>query len=308
MKGAPFLKVFEPKDMNDTALKFYNDESLKAIHFYETKHQSGKEVDHIMKTANQIDLVWHAINESKEEFWEGRSYLEPVWDEIQGIRAIRMGDILFAIRMGAGLRIITVPKGTHPDVIAEMKTAAKRFDSFNSFFIIPEEGAEVTLETGQGQINYEALKLVLLQSIAAYTGYPLAGFQGLEMERQGGDFNEEKVQDVWRVIQQEEEDFLRWVITRFSPYYDWGFDDESEYIINWKGREEISDIAQAKLENLNSTTHAALVNAGIMSAEEAREKWGLKGPAPERPNMFNVGVTSSGEEEDNEEEPDDVQE
>ena len=43
--------------------------------------------------------------------------------------------------------------------------------------------------------------------------------------------------------------------------------------------------------------------AGIESVEEVRERRGLTGPIPERPNTFSVGVTSKGEEE--EEEPTD---
>ena len=307
MKGAPFLKIFESKDVDETTKEFYNDQSLKKIHFWETKHKSGEEFTHKMDSPAKINLVWHEINEGKEDFWDGRSYLEPCWDEIQGIRAIRMGDILFAIRLGAGLRIITVPKGTHPDVISEMKSAGKRMDSFNSFWIIPEEGAKVDIETGQGQINYEALKIVLLQSIAAYTGYPLAGFQGLEMERQGGEFNEEKQQDVWRVLQQKAEAQLRWVITRFSDFYGWGYDDDSDYIIKWVGREEISDMAQAQLDSLVATKDASLIMSGVLSPEEVRDRMGLKGPVPERPNMFNVGVSSSGEDSTDENEEDAVE-
>ena len=61
-EGAPFLKVFEPKQVDDTALEFYNDESLKKIHFFETKHKTGKSIPHKMDTPAKIDLVWHHLN------------------------------------------------------------------------------------------------------------------------------------------------------------------------------------------------------------------------------------------------------
>jgi hypothetical protein len=262
-----------------------------------------------MDTKAKIALVWHNIEDTHEDFWNGRSYLEPVWDEIQGLRAIRMGDILFAIRLGAGLRIITIPKGTHPDVIAEMKTAARNLESFNGFFVIPEEGADINIETGQGQINYEALKLVLLQSIAAYTNYPIAGFQGLEMERQAGDFQEEKVLDVMRVIQRQVEPSLRWVIQHFSEFHEWGITEKTEYDFRWKGREEISEGAQAQLDLLMAQKDQLELMAGIVSVKEVRDRRGLKGPIPEKPSPFSIGVSGlEGDEEDNEEDQDnDVQ-
>ncbi|GAF91993.1 unnamed protein product, partial [marine sediment metagenome] len=200
MAKAPFLKVFESDDADDDNFLLYNDGSIKKLHINEEEHHTGKNILHKFETAKDIANVWHNLQETKEHYWEGRSYLEPVWDEIQGIRAIRMGCVLFAIRVGAGLRIIVLPSGTDPDVVAEMKSAAQKWEAFNGFFVIPQEGAEVNIETGQGQIDYEKLKLVLLQSIAAYTNYPIAGFQGLEMERQAGEFQEEKVLDVARVI------------------------------------------------------------------------------------------------------------
>ena len=216
--GAPFLKVFEPSQVDDDAFELYNDGSIKKLYINEEQHQTGKVIPHKFESSKQLANVWHNIQETKEHYWEGRSYLEPVWDEIQGIRAIRMGCVLFAVRVGAGLRIITLPAGTDEEVIDEMKEAAQKWEAFNGFFVIPSEEAEVKLETGQGQINYEALKLVLLQSIAAYTNYPIAGFQGLEMERQAGEFQEEKVLDVMRVIQRDVEDELRWLIARFSEF------------------------------------------------------------------------------------------
>lgn len=305
MEKTPFLKVFEPKDIDDENFLLYNDGSIQKLYVFEQEHMTGKQLTHKFEKNKEIQNVWHNIQETKEKYWEGRSYLEPVWDEIQGIRAIRMGCVLFAIRVGAGLRIIVLPEGTDSDIIADMKEAAQKWEAFNGFFVIPKEGAEVNIETGQGQINYEALKLVLLQSIAAYTNYPIAGFQGLEMERQAGEFQEEKVLDVSRVIQSDAEDELRWLIARFSEFYDWGYDEDSDYIIKWRGKEEISDQAQAQLDNLRATADATDINAGILSADEVRAKRGLTGSAPERPDMMRFSIKDDTDQEDDDEEEED---
>lgn len=304
LKKEPFLKIFEPKHIEEDKFLLFNDGSIAQLHINEEEHLTGKNIPHKFNTYDKTKNVWHNLQETKEHYWEGRPYLEPVWDEIQGIRAIRMGCVLFAIRVGAGLRIIVLPAGTDPDVISDMQDAAQKWEAFNGFFVIPEGEAQVNIETGQGQIDYEKLKLVLLQSIAAYTNYPIAGFQGLEMERQAGEFQEEKVLDVCRVIQRDAEDELRWLITRFSEFYNWGYDDKSDYIIKWRGKEEISDYDQATLDQLLATKDQTLIMAGIESVEEVRKRRGLTGPIPERPTGFGINVSGLDEREE-EEEPED---
>jgi hypothetical protein len=306
--GQPFLKTFEIKCVDDPNYELYNDHTIKKLKIDEERHKADAEGNshypHTFTTTEQLKNVWHNIQETKEHQWEGRSYLEPIWDEIQGLRAIRMGCVLFAIRMGPGLRIIILPPGTDPDIISDMKTAAQKWEAFNGFFVVPAaEGAGAHIESAN-HINFEEFKLVCLQGIAAYTNYPIAGFQGLEMERQAGDFQEEKVLDVYRVIQNEVEDQLRWLIARFSEYYDWGYDLDSDYIIKWRAKEEISDMAQATLDNLLATNDQIRITSGVKSVQEIRDELGLTGPPPEPRDMFGIKVSGLDKEKEDDEQDD----
>ncbi len=303
-KGQPFIKIFRHDAIKADSKLIYNDGTLKEITLLSKSFPDGKEVPHMFKLAG-LDNVYQNIVRYKDQTWEGRSYLEPIWDELQGIRLIRMGATLYAIRVGAGLRIITVPKGTHKDVIEEMKLAAAKTESFNGFFIIPEEGAKVAIESGGGEVNYDALKSVLLESIAAYTHYPIAGFTGIEIERQGGDFNEEKVLDVWRYIQRAYEPLLRFLLARFDIHHKFGIPLD-KITISWLGREEISDSNKVKLEILEADRDARLITAGIKSAQEIRDERGLEGDLPEPPQIgFRVDGLQDEEEDEEEEENDD---
>ncbi len=302
----PFLKVFEIKYVDDSSYELYNDHTVKYLKINEERHKADAEGNSFYPhefTGDKLKNVWHNIQETKEHPWEGRSYLEPIWDEIQGLRAIRMGCVLFAIRLGPGLRIIVLPPGTDPSVIEDMKDAAQKWEAFNGFFVVPTEGS-AHIESAN-HIDFESFKLVCLQSISAYTNYPIAGFQGLEMERQAGEFQDEKVLDVFRVIQSDVEDQLRWLITLFSEYYNWGYDKDSDYIIKWRAKEEISELSQANLDQARATADSTDIMSGVLSPDEIRKNRGIEGPAPEREEQgFGIQVSGLDNKEEDEQEND----
>ena len=55
-------------------------------------------------------------------------------------------------------------------------------------------------------------------------------------------------------------------------------------------------------EGIEIANEVQLINGGIESVEDVRKRRGLKGPAPERPDMFGIGV--KGLNEPNEDKPD----
>lgn len=281
-----FVKVFRPEQVDDTKLKYNKDETIAAIAFKEPDPKGG--ADKAWEVKDLADLYYN-IHRQKQDWWDGRSYLEPIWDEIQGLRAIRMGAVLFAIRVGAGLKIVKVPPNTPAAVLAEIKEAAKRLDSLNGWFILPLDEAEVTIESGTGMVDYHALKRVCLEAITAYTGLPMASLTGIEQERQGADFNQMSEDDYKRELQRQYEDLANWLILRFNELYDWGLSEDS-YDIKWRIHEEISDKAQAETDVIRATADATDITSLVLSPQEVRDIRGIIGPAPEpRPAMsFNI--------------------
>ncbi len=332
-KDQPFVKVYEPD--RTEKIHYFNDRTIKKITLWDNDPVSGQqiritigeeeaEVDPekgIFGKDKLPDLFWNIVRH-KKNWWEGASYLEPVWDELVGLRLVRAGCVLFAIRVGAGLKIIRVPEGTPQKVIDDMESAAMKLDSLSGFFIVPLEGAEIDIETGTGMIDYEKLKAVLIQSISAKTGLPRAAFEGIEMERQGGSFNEQRIFDYWRQLQREYEDKLKWVLLRYNDYYNWGLEETKEkeslidkikrkvkrikpFEIEWTNRKSLTEMEQAELDEKIANTEATLVAAGIKSADESRPKLGLTGSAPERPADISMSIEDLDDKDDEEDETND---
>ena len=283
----PFIRVFEPIQVEEVL--YYNDGDIQSITIKDRDPNTGQDIK-LEITDKEVDAVFEIINKRKSWFWEAQSYFEPIWDELVGLRLIRSGAVLFAVRVGAGLKIVKIPPNTDPATLAQIKTAAQKLDSLNGWFVLPVEEAEIEIETGTGMVDYDALKQALLGSLAAKTGYPKAAFEGIEMERQGGDFNEERLLDCERVIQRRYKEIAKWLTIHLSDYHGWGITEES-FVMRYVRREVVSERQQEEINGLKATTHSTYVNSGVMSADEVRAILGLKGPAPERPNAFGIGVT-----------------
>jgi len=281
-----FLKVFRSAQIDSSNLEYNKDETIKKISFKEAHPISGDDTPWEVKDLKDL---YHNIQRQKENWWEGRSYLEPIWDELQSLRAIRMGATLFAVRVGAGLKIIQIPKNTPKSVVAQMKIAARELNSLNGFFLLPDEEAKVTISSGSGMVDYHALKRVCLEAVTAYTGIPMVTLVGIEMERQGADFNQESEDDYKREIWRQYEPIAKWLILRYNEYYEWGLTEDS-FTLELRLREDISDKDQADTDLVRAQADSTDVNAGILSPDEVREARGIEGKAPERPSMFGVNV------------------
>ena len=314
-KDNPFLKVFEPVHIEK--IFYYNDGSIQGVKIKDRNPNDGTAIPlavglvpdddgKTIDTDNDISNVYEIINKRKQYFWEAQSYFEPIWDELIGLRLIRSGAVLFAVRVGAGLKIVKIPPGTDPDVIDEMKTAAKKLDSLNGWFILPVDEAEVTIETGTGMVDYDSLKQALLGSIATKTGYPKAGFEGIEMERQGGAFNEERVLDCDRIIQRVYKDVAKWLTTKLSDFHGWDITDDN-FVMRYVKREIVNEREQEEINGIKATNHTTYINAGVYDEQYVRNLLGIEGTAPGKPDMFNIGVKGLEGDKADEEEPEEAE-
>ena len=66
-------------------------------------------------------------------------------------------------------------------------------------------------------------------------------------------------------------------------------------------------MTQAQLDQAIATKDETDIRAGVVSPQEVRDRRGLKGPAPKRPDMVSIGVTGleDKKEDQEEEEPED---
>lgn len=298
-KGEPFLKSFDPRQIGKEELKFFNDGTLKQIKLSEPDPNTKLEVTYNFPGDGDLENVYYNQQRFKRYNWLGRSYLEPIWDDLLSTDFTCGAATLYGIRYGAGLKVIKIPEGTDPEVVELMKTAARTLESYNGWFLAPMSEAEITLLQGI-VIDYNHLKMVALENISAYTGYPIAGFRGIEMERQGGEFNNEQVQDCWREIQRNNYDLTKWLILRLNDHFGWGLTEEEFPKIKFHTREVISERQQAELDLLNAQSAQVRIAAGITTEQDERDKMGIEGTAPGKPQMEFM-IQDKGQEEPEEE-------
>lgn len=277
----PYLKVYSEDLIMDDKLSFSHDEKLEkcGVIDYSLVDGETKDTNYYFphetntiddKPVNKIDAVYYHIEETKERFWLGRSKIEPVWDCLQGLEIIEMGLVLYAIRVGGGLRIIAVPQGLSEDEFDKLKESAKRMDSINGYFLVPE-GVDVTIETSSGNVNYQLLKQALIEHLSAYLKVPQARMKGIEPgQREGADTNEQSYFDVLRDIQNQAEKIVKWLIEQFNKPQAWGL-VEDQYKIKWNIRNELTEKDQAELDAMKAERVSMLFTSNIISQATAQE-------------------------------------
>lgn len=296
LKGIPFLKAFEPADVDQSRTAFYRDGSLKSTrvhlwnkdaldHWFEIGVNDGFQ----SREPANIDNAFYTRYSYKRKFWKGRSEIENIWDIIWGLRAIHMGCTIFAIRKAAGLRIVVLPPGMNAssEEVSDMRTASKKMDAFDAFFIIPP-GADVKVDAS-GQADYSSLKDTLLSALSAKTGIPLAKFNGIEMERQGGDFNQELMFDAWRYKQRIRTPMTEWVTNRFNLFFSW-YDEGTDWKPMFRMRVEVSDKEKSEILSTNVTSYSEAISANLISIANAQKELGfpveeVENPIPEIGNI-----------------------
>lgn len=312
---APIMLAFEPSDVDNGNTTFYSDHTLKG-----TKLRKWSK-----ETANTTDQDWYYVGEVdtpegkdiikapienayfvsptyKRKFWEGRSELECLWDLLWGLRAIHMGCTIFAIRKGAGLKIIIMPPDASAEDIEQMKDGAKRLDSFDGFWLAPE-GADVKIDA-TGQADYNSLKDAILRAISAKLKIPKARLDGIEPGNlEGAKVNEEAMFDVWRRIQRLARPIIKWIIERYNSVYEWFPEKEegvlTEWDIEFRVRESIDEEKEATILATNVSSYTEAINADLISVTNAQKELGFPEEEVNNPKPI-LGTLQIGDDPDDE--------
>ena len=143
-----------------------------------------------------------------------RSIFEPIFDDLVGLTNISQQIVIKQIRIGSGIRNITVPWEMYAD-----KEAMTKFEGqlenmgVNSLMITPgdKDGvAKVELYFGEGSMSSKEDKEEILGNIAAYTRIPIEAWKGSMLGVRSGDANRDMLLNQYSKINTDEEEYVLW--------------------------------------------------------------------------------------------------
>lgn len=275
-RSQPFITAFEPKEIDTSKMEYYNDRSLKTIGLkMRTVMNDSALSEEIQEIGGKdIENVLLCRSGTKKDWWKGRSYLEPIWDELFGLRLLRCGATLLGIRVGAGLKIIIEPLNLPPLIRDQLRSGAKKMDSIDGAFFVPE-GVDVKLQSTTGTFDYEKLRSILQEAISAYSKIPMARFRGIEPgQLEAGKVNESSYFDVLRKIQRPNVARTKWLISRFDIFHKFNLPDNFD--ISWRVRPELTEEEQVSIDFIRTQRLTLLVQNNIITREAAAREEGFQ--------------------------------
>lgn len=312
-----FLNTFDPRDFGiefDKFDKIVKLDVTERIKFFDSEQVLEKrDID-----SKDFENFLYRYRKGKRERNKGVSYLESIHDVLIGIQTLDESCVYFIIRVGAGLKIIYVPKDKLNDAeyMAELEESIRSMNAENTTMIlgtdVGEEPTRVELLTGQA-IDFNTLLDFFLKFISLKTGIPITILQGVTPgQLEGGKINETLLFDVLQKIQKNYEPLLRWIIDRIAAL---NTIEMGEYEIEWLTREAVDEVGKQdlltkridnfiKLRNDIGTTHDIAASMSELEInEDDLDQDKLEEKRLMRENLMN---RPDGEEDDNEEptEPD----
>ena len=150
----------------------------------------------------------------------GKSLLEPVWDTLFGLSMLDENAVYFVVRVGGGLKVLKVSDAVWNDTRKREKLIdqVEQWNSGNSVFVLPmpiigdaRNNIDLTLESGN-QIDFLAVRDLLVGSLAAATGIPREAWLGNEIGLRSAEVNQENADKIKQKERKNYENFLRWCI------------------------------------------------------------------------------------------------
>lgn len=214
----------------------------------------------------QLTRFRYRIQKQKRKRNDGRSVLEPIWDPLNTAEIICQQTGYFAIRKGAGLKIVKA------DVADEAEAAKIRTEIIkmaeSTVAIIPED-ADLTVDAS-GQADYMALLEVPLIFICASTGLPMAKLRGVIGGEQEGSITNIRslYYNILKGIQDQEKVNFRDQISILAEMFSWSLPEGWD--IQWKFTQEQSEAEQTDMMTKRAASIESL--SQIMTLNEIRTK------------------------------------
>lgn len=195
--------------------------------------------------------VYELIINETDTKGEGISEMEACWDTFIGLMMLDASGTYFVIRNGSGVPISKVPMSLMSDseFMEIFDDAIVGIGSPNDAITIPTsdnpDEAGVSFDFVQAdQMDFLALRDLLLGSLAVITSYPREGWLGSELGLRSGETNKKKQDGVHQEIQNMYRNTIEWIINTANMNYEW-FPEGNKFEIDYE-----SDIAISLEEKL----------------------------------------------------------
>lgn len=270
------LVVFEPDDLEMITIKSTG-VLVGVVATEKVGLGADDQIHHIGKTKTdrnpitpkeklQLTRFRYRIQKQKRKRNDGRSVLEPIWDPLNTAEIICQQTGYFAIRKGAGLKIVKA------DVADEAEAAKIRTEIIkmaeSTVAIIPED-ADLTVDAS-GQADYMALLEVPLIFICASTGLPMAKLRGVIGGEQEGSITNIRslYYNILKGIQDQEKVNFRDQISILAEIFSWSLPEGWD--IQWRFTQEQSEAEQTDMMTKRAASIESL--SQIMTLNEIRTK------------------------------------
>lgn len=247
------FRGYEPVDYE---LKFTNEGILERIKAWFRINTASIPLNtHIWEGDELVDTFYY-VYDPKTIVGEAMSYLEPIWDALWALYVIHQNSTLYAVRVGGGLKVAKVPMGLlkNQEWRSEFNAGLINVNSPNTIMIIPkmegnvENNVEFELVTGDGSIDFKAIRDLHLEMITAYSGVPKNKLIGAELGMANSQENTLNFFDVLQGIQKELTPLIKWYVKQIAVFHDLiPEDDKFNFNITFGAREELTDEAKAEL-------------------------------------------------------------
>jgi hypothetical protein len=246
------------------------------------KFVSGTLIERLQYTTDKLfehKLGFDKINNSfvfmifkeKRKTLEGRSELEPIWDDLNGLYIASFLEVI-AVAKATGAVILQLKEARALKTDAQKAAASAPLREFGHTLslILPDDAkVEVTYPKGVGEISTLVQDLYIKLAVAS--GYPLEAWRGSQQGNQSGAFQTtKKLYEVHKTIQKRAKKFYKQSIKILAGIL--GITLPEKFVLEWRFKEVVSDKEQSDKELVDAQTDA--IDAQEFTGNELRARRG----------------------------------
>lgn len=279
------MKVDDGGDIEELTLREEIPNHQDYVHHI---HGKFKQEDNSVKEYNLLGMTHHVVVRKTDKRYIGRSIIEPIFNVCNGRHSLINSLGIFVGRVSAGIRKAHVHVRDENDdsVVAAHKLGMKNLEAEHTTVILRSgfdaDGNpwrdELEIDTGN-DFNFTDKLDIYHKALAGQTSIPKNYWDGQFAGTLGADAVLKLLFSTYKLIQNDTTPWLIEVIKKWCSYKE-GKEWKDSYYLEWNLQPQLSDKEKAEIKLLETSTYIPLVQAMIMTVEEAREKLGFEGPLP----------------------------
>ena len=203
-----------------------------------TEHVQGSNattIDHSWGEKDDKSGLYELIISDIFKKGTGISELEKIWDILFGLMTLEEHATLYAIRNGGGLPVAKIPMSLLADeeFMVAFNSGMQKFGAINTINIIPTadddtfKGVEFDVIQSD-QMDFLAIRDLLLGALAAATGIPREVWLGSELGLKSAETNRDSFYTLKQNIQAMYEKLFEWIIRKLNEHYKW-FGEKTQF-------------------------------------------------------------------------------